>query len=422
MPSDSTPYSHRIEDVSTTTPAKTNDPTLADDATDSPSRRRRWRRLKIGGIILGGLIFVVYLAVGWYVSGEIIAGLRVVPHVVEYDTEVISLGGGEIVLRVPDESGRASDRDAVMGLRWEGGYGQVGPATGTAADIQTRSFTLLAGEPPTIGPDAVDLDSFAFPNDPTVLGLDVTTVSYPSPLGDLEAWLFPGEGSTWLVAVHGRAADRTEYLRLVDATRELRYPTLVIRYRNDPDSPSTGDSLIRVGQDEYPDVAAAVDFALANGATDVVVYGASMGGGLTLGYALEEDRDVVRGLILEAPAADLREIVQLKSGDALPVGGIIGDSFLAAGRILTTLRTGVDFDDVDYIDRAEGLHVPILLFHGTEDGTIPHAIGEDLASARPDLVEFHSVPDAEHIRAWNEDPDGYTVIVARFLDRIGRSG
>ncbi len=380
-------------------------------------RRRRW--LPIASAIVGGLVLVGYGAIGWYVSGEIISALRVVPHVVEYDTDVLALDGSEITLRVPDEDTVASDEDAVMGLRWDGGYGQVGPATQIDGDVQTRPFTVLVGAAPAAGEDVADFDSFAFPNDPAILGLPVETVTYPAPLGDLEAWLFPGERSTWIVAVHGRAADRTEYLRLVDATRDLKHPILVIRYRNDPDSPSTGDSLIRLGQDEHPDVRAAVDYALANGASDVVVYGSSMGGGISLSYALEEQRDVVRGLILEAPGADLREIVQLRSGEALPIGGPIGDSFLAVGRLVASLRTGLDFDDVDYVERAGDLDMPILLLHGTDDTTVPHVISENLAAARPDLVEFHSIPDGTHIRAWNEDPDWYATILTAFLDRIG---
>jgi fermentation-respiration switch protein FrsA (DUF1100 family) len=85
------------------------------------------------------------------------------------------------------------------------------------------------------------------------------------------------------------------------------------------------------------------------------------------------------------------------------------------------IPTGVDFDVVDYIDRAASLDMPILLFHGTEDGTVPHAISENLTAARPDLVQFHSIPDADHVRAWNEDPDWYRDTVTAFLARIGRT-
>lgn len=385
----------------------------------SGSSRGR-KPIKALSIIVGGLLLVGYAAIGWYVSGEIISsGLRTNPYVVEYDTDVVSIDDDEITIRVPDEESIASDHDAVMGLRWEDGYGQVGPATVVDGDIEIRPFSLIQGDMPPVGEDVVDFDSFAYPNDPSVLGIKYELVSYATPLGDVDAWLFPGSSDTWIVAVHGNAADRAEYLRLVDSISGLGYPVLVIRYRNDPESPATGDSLILMGQEEHEDVAAAVDYALDNGASGVIVYGTSLGGALALGYAVEETRGVIRGLILEAPAADLREIVRLRSGEALPVGGPIGDSFLAAGRLVVSLRTGLHFDTVDYVERATELDMPVLLFHGADDPKVPLEISENLAAARPDLVEFHPIPDAAHVRAWNEDPRTYASTVTAFLERIG---
>ena len=388
-------------------------------AVDRPGRKRF---LRIAGISVLTLLIVGYAGVGWYVSGEIISsGLLTSPHVVEYDTDIVSIGGDEITIRVPDEKSVASDRDAVMGLRWEGGYGQVGPAKTVDGVLETRPFILIQGDMPPVGEDVVDFDNFAFPNDPSILGIEYQLVSYATPLGDVEAWLFPGSSDTWIVAVHGNAADRTEYLRLVDSISGLGHPVLVIRYRNDPDSPATDDSLILLGQEEYEDITAAVDYALDSGASDVIVFGTSLGGALTLGYALEETREVIRGLILEAPLADLREVVRLRSGEALPVGGPIADSFLLVGRLVVSLRTGLDFDTVDYVERAAELDMPILLFHGADDPKIPVEISENLAAARPDLVEFHPIADAAHVRAWNEDPATYTRTVTAFLERIGAS-
>ncbi len=134
---------------------------------------------------------------------------------------------------------------------------------------------------------------------------------------------------------------------------------------------------------------------------------------------MEETRDVVKGIILEAPVADLREVINLRSGEALPLSGIFGDSLLGFARLVTTLRVGIDFDKIDYVDRAGELDVPILLFHGVDDPKVPFAIGESLAEAVPDLVEFHPVPDGAHIRAWNEDPLAFAQTIIHFLERLG---
>ena len=94
--------------------------------------------------------------------------------------------------------------------------------------------------------------------------------SRPSELGDLEAWFVPGTGSTWIVGVHGVGSERPEFLRLLNEISDLDYPMLMVTYRNDADAPSTDGSLVLFGQDEWRDVQAAVDYALAKDARAVL--------------------------------------------------------------------------------------------------------------------------------------------------------
>ena len=379
------------------------------------ARPRRWVRRLVLWLVL--LVGVMYVGVGWYVSEEIIAGLDVTDSEITYEIDVVELSASAITLDVSSYSHADEDRDAVMGLRWEGGYAQVGPATGDGP-TETRSFTLLEGTPPPVGAGVAALDSFAFPGDPAILGLAFDKVAFPGPEGDLSAWLVPGTGTRWVVAVHGLGASPREFLRMLDSTRELGMPTLIVTYRNDPGAPATEGRLILAGQEEWEDVAAAVAYAGRRGASDVVLYGASMGGALVLSYLLEAPTAPVAGVILEAANADLRHVIDIRSGEALPIGGLIGNSFLAVGRLFTTMRTGIDFDTVDYVARSGDLTVPMLVFQGREDTTVPFAIGEALAEARPDLVEFHPLDDAGHVRAWNEDADDYREIVTAFLGNL----
>lgn len=377
--------------------------------------RRRWpRRAALGAAMV---LVLAYAGVGWYISGEIISALEVKPRTTTYDVDVVEVTADSITLVVPESDEAVENLDAVMGLRWEGGYAQLGPGTTTAAG-ETRPFRLLEGDPPPIGADVAVFDGFAFPGDPAGLGLVFQTVTYPGPNGDLDAWFIPGEGSRWIVAIHGLGSPKREFLRMLDSLGDLAMPTLVISYRNDPGAPPGSGSLILAGQREWADVAAAVDYALSEGATDVVLSATSMGGALALSYLLEAPDAPVVGAILEAPNADLRQVVGLRSGEALPIGGPVGDSLLGVGRLITWIRTGVDFDTVDYVDRSGGLTVPILLFHGRDDDSVPFPVGESLAEARPDLVEFHPVDDAGHVKAWNEDPDEYRRIVTEFLEGL----
>ncbi|MEN8114810.1 MAG: alpha/beta hydrolase, partial [Actinomycetota bacterium] len=72
------------------------------------------------------------------------------------------------------------------------------------------------------------------------------------------------------------------------------------------------------------------------------------------------------------------------------------------------------WDDLDYIDRAEGLAVPILVFHGTDDDSVPIELSRRLAETRPDLVTKVET-GAAHVLSWNVDPAAYEQHIAEFL-------
>lgn len=382
--------------------------------------RRRWLRFLTVGLVF---VAVALGGVGWYVSGEIVAGMSAVPPEPVFDIEVMSVGDGRIELLVEDEVMATRDSDSTVGLRWDGGWGDVGWATAVDGAVQTRPFRVISGDAPTAGVMAA-FDGVVYP-DPSALDFPLEEVIIDAPIGVLPAWYSEGSGGTWVIGVHGLGAGRRDMLRMAQALGPPSdYHLLIPSYRNDIGAPVTDGQLALFGQTEWEDLAAAVDHARAEGAEHIVLHGQSMGGAIVLSYLLEADdtSDIV-GVVLDAPAADFAEIIDLRSGEALPVGGTVGDAILSIGRLVTSLRTGVDFEAIDYVERADGLAVPILLLHGTEDTIVPFEVGEALADARPDLVEFVPIEDAGHVRAWNEDLDTYAVIVSEFIwERVVAAG
>ena len=374
------------------------------------------RRLVLGLLVV---LAIVYGGVGWYASGEIIDGLSTEPWEIDYDVDILTIEDATVTIEVPDNDVAVWDEDATMGLRWEDGFGVVGPSQGTEGLRQTRAIDILDGSAPAAGTDVAYLDPLVFTGDPGVLDIDFETVSYPGPLGELDAWYIPGTDERWIIAVHGLAAQQQDMLRFVQAMDDFDHPTLVVTYRNDAGAPADG-GIGKMGQTEWEDVQAAVQYARAQGATSIVLSGLSMGGATILSYLVNaEDLTGIEGAILEAPAADLGEVVSRRSGEAIPIGGPIGDSLVATGKLITELRAGIDFDVVDYVARADELPVPLLVLHGTEDPVVPFPIGEALAEARPDLIEFHAIPDAAHTRAWNEDRQAYCDIIESWLADLG---
>jgi sporulation-control protein spo0M len=96
-----------------------------------------------------------------------------------------------------------------------------------------------------------------------------------------------------------------------------------------------------------------------------------------------DDPRVVQEAILESPAADFHQLIAIRSGEALPIGWWIGDSMLAVGRMFVWMRTGLDFDEVDCVDRSDELNTPIPMMHGTDDTKVSFAVSQALADAGP---------------------------------------
>lgn len=357
------------------------------------------------------------VSLAWYAAGVVADGLKVtgIPDAT-LDVGIVDVTSDQIVLDVPELPDRVPDQRAHLGLRWSTGYGHVGPATVIDGRRETRPFALFEGDKPQVGDAMAVLEPFMYPRDPADVGIAFENVAYPGPLGELTGWHVKGS-STWLVMVHGLGATRAEFIRVLDAVRDEGHSALVVTYRNDEGAPRTADSIIRAGQDEFADIAAAVDFAKANGAQRVVLFGASMGGAISLAYTMHAPENV-SALVLEAPAASVRDIVSLRSGEALPTGGRFAGALLKLTLRFIGLRTGIDLDAVDYIARAGELGLPILLIHGTADAAVPFLVGERLYRIRPDLVEFHRIEGGGHVRAWNLDREWYSATLRRFLRRV----
>ena len=195
------------------------------------------------------------------------------------------------------------------------------------------------------------------------------------------------------------------------------YPALLITYRNHPDAPADPSGRLQYGLTEWKDLEAAVDFALTEGAEDVVLVGYSMGGGIVISFLYESPlADRVRGVVLDAPMLDFGAAVDLGAENrSLPGGLPIPDTLTATAKWMAGLRYDVEWGNLDYLDRAEELGVPILLFHGVEDDIVPVETSNELARQRPDLVTYQRVEEARHLESWNLDPARYESSLTEFL-------
>ena len=365
---------------------------------------------------------------GWYFAGQIRSdGLVRNQAATAYDLAVVSVSGGSSTVSVglheapalpPNPSLR---RTAVYGLAWPTGTGVLSATSTTGpAGAVVRTLTVTAGVAPVVGaPAALRRDVFDTPTG--AYGAQLQDVTIPCAGGGCPAWYLPGTGRTWAILVHGKGASRTEPLRALGAAVKVGMPSLVISYRNDAGAPADPSGYYRYGSTEWPDLDNAVRYAQQRGARQVVLFGFSMGGAVVASFLQHSSRSTaVTGVVLDAPMLSFRRTVDFAAAQrTLPLlGTAIPPALTWTAQTIAGWRYGIGWDDIDYLD-GHWLRVPALVFHGTDDLTVPIATSDELRQARPQLVELVRVDGAAHVESWNLDPTSYTATLVAFLQRVG---
>ncbi|WP_241972814.1 alpha/beta hydrolase family protein [Cryobacterium cryoconiti] len=264
---------------------------------------------------------------------------------------------------------------------------------------------------------------------PWDLGLDFEDVDVPTEIGDAPAWLVPAEepDGRWVIQVHGRGVARQETLRATPVFREAGFTSLLVSYRNDGEAPRSGDGRYSLGDAEWRDVDAAIAFAVARGATEIVLMGWSMGGAIVLQTATRSTlRDHIVGVVLDSPVIDWADVARFHGG-LLGLPAVVSSGALEVlgrrwGGIFTGQTEPIDFRRLDFVTRAAELELPVLLMHSDDDGFVPADGSRSLAGRRPDIVTFLPFAVARHTKLWNYDRDGWNQAITNWLAEIAPTG
>jgi pimeloyl-ACP methyl ester carboxylesterase len=377
---------------------------------------------------LVALVVVVtfYVAGGFYFSNVLderaldATALRAATADIDPDVEVTRLDragtSATMVLRSLDgDLGVAAE--GVQGLRWTDGYGRLEGTEQADDGAIEGSFTLVSGDPPLPGTLA-ELDVRAYPMDPVDAGLALQPLTVTGPLGNYPAWLGSAAGDTWAIVVHGNSLSPADGLRMVPILTDAGFPTLVATYRNDPGAPEDPSGKLRYGLTEWRDLEAMVRLALERGSDEVVLAGYSMGGAVVMAFLQRSElAREVRAVILDAPMLDFSTTVDDNaSREELPLLGLpLPHSLTSVAKWMAARRFGVDWSELDYLTDTDRYDMPFLVFHGTDDTTVPIGTSVEFAKLLPDRVTLASCGGAEHIGCWNLDPSGYRGAVHAFL-------
>jgi uncharacterized protein len=375
----------------------------------SPRRRRRW-----WWIAGGALVLLIALATAVIVTWNF-SSVALVPDHSDWplEVEVEGVKPGRITL----SSGHNSEQPGVYGLDWQTGHAIVGPVLAEGDGTVTRRLSDVRGY--LVPGIHVGLDSHVYAGDPKQsLGLPFRSVGVPDPLGPMPAWLVPAAPKapaagrrTWAIVVHGHNDNRQNDLRIAPTLRQAGLTSLLISYRNDLGAPESPDGLYHLGETEWIDVQAAVRYALAQGAKRVVLVGYSMGGELITQFMqrsrLSKD---VSALVLDAPVLDWRSLIEFNA-EQMGLPGFLGMPV----EWMIDARVSPDWSSLDALEHPEDFHLPILLFHSTEDDLVSISTSDAFAAELPRWVTYYRVPVVGHTESWNLNPRLYDRRLQRFL-------
>ena len=383
-------------------------------------KRRRWLRILLSVLVVLGLVF--YAGGGWYFADQLRAdAFEVKPFEREYRATISSIDGDMVSIAQGDPADAALFDRGIMGLVWDGGHATLSDVVDQTDTEVTRMITSIEGDPVVVG-TPVDVDSWFYRDDfATALGVETEEITYQTTLGEMDAVFIPGASNTWAVLVHGKDAIPRETMRLGGLMAEAGFPVLAITHRNDQGQPADPSGFHQYGATEWEDVDAAVRYAGSQGAEQVVLGGLSTGGALVLSFLENSDEaDRVSAVVLDSPNVNFgATVTHVAARRKIPLIGLPVPSSLAwVAKTIGSWRFGVDWRAIDYVSRADQLDVPILIFHGTEDQSVPIETSRDLAAARPDLVTLVEFEGARHVGSWNVDPERYEEELQLFLNGL----
>jgi alpha-beta hydrolase superfamily lysophospholipase len=368
-----------------------------------PASSRRRLRWIAAAAILAALLLALGGLASWHFSSLVLVPDHS-PWSERVDVEAVAPS------RIELGRSEATTRPGYYGLVWQAGHAIVGPILNESSDAVTRRLNDVSGY--LVPGVEAGFDSSVYAGNPReARGLPFKSVDVADQLGPMPAWLISAPSKDWAIVVHGINDDREVGLRIAPALHRSGLNSLLISYRDDLGAPSSPDGLHHQGQTEWRDLEAASRYALQHGAKHLVLIGYSMGGAL-IGQFMERSALAgrVSALVLDAPALDWKAILEfnaermgLPSFLALPVEWAID------------VRTDVDWDSLDALDHPEDFHLPILLFHGTEDKVVPISISEDLSAELPHWVTFYPTDKAGHTQSWNVNPRVYERRLESFL-------
>lgn len=218
------------------------------------------------------------------------------------------------------------------------------------------------------------------------------------------------------VIIHGYTDNAVRMLHIAYLyNHDLHYNVLLpdLRY-----SGLSGGTHIQMGWNDRFDVIQWMDvaneiFSPADGMTEMVVHGISMGAATTMCISGEEVPSFVNCFVEDCGYTCVWDEFksELKSRFCLPAFPL-----LHLANIATDWRYGWNFREASPLEQIKKCQHPMLFIHGADDTFVPTYMGDSLYATFQGTKQYWRVEGAAHAESYLKFKDEYTEIVKNFTD------
>ncbi len=193
----------------------------------------------------------------------------------------------------------------------------------------------------------------------------------------------------------------------------LGYNELLIDQRSHGKSDG---STITFGIKERRDCLSWINYAINRFGKDkrIILSGLSMGAATVLMVNDLELPDNVIGIISDCPYSSPKAIIKKVCKD-IGYPPTIAFPFIVLGAFIFGHFNIYESSPVNAVKCAK---VPILLIHGDDDRFVPCDMSREIHNVRPDLIKFHTFPDAGHGISYLMDTERYEKLVEEFINSL----
>ncbi len=258
---------------------------------------------------------------------------------------------------------------------------------------------------------------------PAELGLPFADVGIATAGGISPAWVVPGHANSgvWAIHLHGIRTTRSVVLPGVAALLPTGVTSLVPSWRGDSEGPPTFGGGSSLGQEEWRDVEAALEFAVASGARSIVLVGWSMGAMIST-LLLKNSRlaDHVVALVMVAPVTSWRTVLaQAVRAARLPqVVGFLVERILSIPGVCRIAGLGAPVQLAKLDSAASRVSVPTLVLHNAGDPIAPFAATVNFCERNKEFAELVVFENAPHAMEWNREPQRFEETVSTWVANI----